>query len=420
MTLYWFLLVVSSLAIASVPAQPVELSRCLGASLMLVSAWVVLTQIVSRVARRAVSAGLQPLAAAQMLERQLDLLRWLGLPIAMVCGVGFGLAAAVQTWPVFEDSMTLQAMILLAPGLLIAASVWFSEHRYGVAMGYVEPSGLRVVRELLSSLVVSGGWILAPVLAMLLATDAVHWMGLFDEQSGAAVMAVLAIVGVPLAVPLIIRRIWTTGPVDPAHREWTQRLLSSVGMKRLPVRVWDTRMRSYNAVVAGFVPGLRSLIVTDRLFAEMPPRDLSLVVLHEVAHVRHGHVWLRMLAMIPSWLLAAAVSSWLAGSPLATVVTNLSAVAMTLLTLRWVAHATERDADRTACRMSMSLPSALDPPRTRQEAADRYCQALRWVTRQERSAGKASWLHPSVDDRCQRLQNWAAVTPRQVPQFAEG
>lgn len=418
MTLYWFLLVVSSLAIASVPAESVELSRCVGASSMLVMGWMLLIHVVSRMVHRAVLAGLDPTVAARTLERQLDGLRWLGLLVAGVCGAGFGLAAAVKTWPVFESSMTLQASALLTPGLLITASVWLSEHGYGVAMGYTRRRGWRACRDLLRELIASGGWILAPVLVMLLATDAVRWAGLFDEQSSAAVTAVLAMIAVPLTVPLIVRRIWKTRTVDPVHRDWTARLLASAGMKRLPMRVWDTQMRSYNAVVAGFVPGLRWMVVTDRLFSEMSPRDLSMVMLHEVAHVRRGHVWLRMLAMIPSWLVAAILTQSFAASPLVAVVTNLIAIAATLLTLRWVAHATERDADRVACRMSMSLPSELDPPRTEQEAAHRYCQSLRWVTRRDPSPGKASWLHPSVDDRCARLQSWAEAHATPLPQLA--
>ncbi|MGV3485217.1 MAG: M48 family metalloprotease [Planctomycetaceae bacterium] len=411
MTLYWFLLVVSSLAIGSIPAEPVQWTHCVLATVMLVTAWVMLTQTVSSMTRRAVSTGFDPLAAARLLERQLDILRWLGLPVTALCWVGFGLAPAVRTWPLFESSMTLQSLVLLTPGLVITASVWLSEHRYGVALGYAEAGCWRATREMAKALVATGGWILAPVLAMLVATDVVRLSGWFNEQTAAAMIAVVAVVGVPIAVPLIVRRIWTTRPIDEVHRQWTEPLLASVGMKPLPIKVWDTGMRSYNAVVAGFLPGLRSMIVTDRLFQEMAPRELSLVLLHEIAHIRHGHVWIRMLAMVPSWIAAAAISSSFSSSSLVTVATNLAAVATTLVTLRWVAHATERDADRTACRLAMQLPIELDPPRSEQDAADRFCQALRWVTRNERSPEKSSWLHPSVDDRCAHLQNWVRLSP---------
>ncbi len=409
MNLYWFLLVVSALAVGSSPAEATELGRCLGASCTLVLGWVVLTQVAASTSRRAVLAGVDPLHAALMLERQLDILRWLGLVVAGVCLLGFKLASAVQTWPLFESSMTLQSIVLLAPAVLITISVWLSEHRYGVALGYTESTGLGVFKELIGSLVATGGWILAPVLALLLVTDLVRWSGWFDAQSSAALMSIIAIIGVPFLVPLIIRRVWKTSPIADSDRDWVESLMVNSGMKRLPVRVWDTSMRSYNAVVAGFLPGLRSLIVTDRLLAEMPRREMVMVLLHEISHVRRGHVWLRVLAMIPSWVAAAALSSLLPQSPVVSVVSNLIAVAITLLTLRWVAHATEHDADRLACQLSLSLPAILEPPLSEQDAADRYCRALRWVTRHERSPDKSSWLHPSVDARCAKLQRWAGI-----------
>ena len=407
MNLYWFLLVVSSLALGSMPAETVAFGPSAGASLMLVAAWCVLIQIASRITRHAVEQGVDSLAAARMLERQLDVFRWLGLGVSVICLIGFRVASAVQTWPVFEASITLQSLVLLAPGIMVTAAVWFSEHRYGVAMGYTEASGFRVLRDFANAMVSTGGWILAPVMLMLMATDLLRWSKIVDEQSSAVVISIAGIVCVPFFVPLIIRRLWKTRPLNDADRGWVDSVLASVGMKHLPVCVWDTEMRSNNALVAGFFPGLRTMIVTDRLMNDMPRRDLAMVLLHEIAHVRHGHVWLRMLAMVPSWVAASLVSSLIASSSLVTVVTNVVAVAMTLVSLRLVAHATEYDADRYACRLALDLPAECDPPKTRQEAAERYSDSLRWVTRQERSPDRASWLHPSVSDRCERLQRWA-------------
>ncbi len=389
------------------PAESVAFGPSVGASLMLVAAWCVLIHIASRTTCHAVDHGVDPLAAARMLERQLDIFRWLGLGISAICLIGFRVASAVQLWPVFEASMTLQSLVLLAPSVMITAAVWFSEQRYGVAMGYTQASGFRVIRDYINAMVSTGGWILAPVMLMLVATDLLRWSKIVDEQSSATVISITGIVCVPFFVPLIIQRLWKTRPVDKADRTWVDSVLVSAGMKHLPVCVWDTSMRSYNALVAGFVPGLRTMIVTDRLMNDMPRRDLAMVMLHEIAHVRHGHVWLRMLAMIPSWAAASLVSSFIASSPSVTVVTNVVAVAMTLISLRLVSHATEYDADRYACKLALNLPIACDPPKTRQEAADRYSISLRWVTRQERSPDRASWLHPSVSNRCEKLLRWA-------------
>jgi len=420
MTLYWFILVVSALAFGSLPAENVPLGCCLGATVMLVSAWIVLAQTASSAARRAVASGFDDLGVARILERQLDALRWMGLAVSAVCLIRFRLASAVKTWPWFESSMTLQTMALLAPGLGITASTWISEHRYGVAMSYVKSSGLRTVNELVSTLIATGGWILIPVFAILLGTDLLRYSEWFDEQAAAAIISAFTIVCIPLLVPVIIGKAWKTRPLTGPEMDWVEGLLDSCGVKRLPVRVWDTGMKSYNAVVAGFLPGLRSMIVTDRLLAEMPRQDLAMVMLHEIAHVRRYHIWLRMLVLLPSWAGAGLVSAAFPSTPIITVASNLVAVVVTLLSLRWIAHATEYDADRWACVRSLDLPAELQPPCRYQGAADRYCQALRWVTRQDHSPGKASWLHPSVDDRCARLQNWAVASEMATSMTAKG
>jgi Zn-dependent protease with chaperone function len=410
MALYWFLLVVTALAVGSVPAQASDRGQALVASFMLVAGWCLLIQTVGRTTRRASVDRVdrvEPLEAARLLERQLDILRWMGLLVAAVCFLAFRLAATIQTWPFVGPSMALRALVLLCPGIAITASAWLCEHRYGVAMGYAERKGIAAVaKDLAQSLVASGAWIVFPVLLILIGTDLFRWSGWFDERSSAMVTSFLAIVCIPLVLPFVICRVWHTIPIVDTKHAWIMSLLKHVGTKRLPVRHWDTGMSSYNAVVAGFLPGLRSLIVTDRLLDELPRRELTMVLLHEIAHVRRWHVWLRVLAMGPSWIVGVGVSSLLPESPMNGVVTSLIALAVTLVTLRAVAHATEYDADRLACEMAMRLPAEFSPPHDAQEAVDLFAKALKWVTRYEQKPDRPSWLHPSVNARCQRLEAW--------------
>jgi Zn-dependent protease with chaperone function len=417
MTLYWFLLVVSSLAYGSIPAQSLPVPQTLGASLMLLGGWILLIQMAVSFTIRASSSQLDPYTAARMLERQLDLFRWSGLVVSAVCLLGFKLAAVIQTWPVVELSMTLQAIVLLAPGLSITAAVWIAEHRYGVAMGYTVWKGIDSIRELLRSLIVSGGWIMLPVFAILLVTDLIRVTGYADDSVATGITAVFSLLCIPLVVPLIIRYVWQTRPIDEGDRQWVQAIAASAGMKTLRVRVWDTQMKSSNALIAGFVPGLRNLVLTDRLLQTMPRSELMLVILHEIAHVRRMHVWLRLLLMLPAWALAGLASVVLVDVPLATVTSNLIAAGLTLLSLRWVAHRTEHDADRWACERALNIPASLSPPATLQESVDRYAEALRRVTNNgvindanERAMKKSSWLHPSIEQRCIRLQQFADRT----------
>ncbi len=417
MTLFWFLLVVSAISFGSIPAEAVELRRAVGSSVMLVAGWCLLIQMAATTTRHSVRCGLDPLVAARSLERQLDILRWLGLVVSAVCMVGFGLAAAVQTWPVFERSMTLQWFVLLSPALATTISVWCSEHRYGLSMDYTDQRGWPAAVGCIQSLSSAGGWILVPVFAIFLATDLIGWLNLFDKNaSAAAVASVAGLVSIPVLVPLAVKLLWRTRRPDDEEQVWIGDVLRTASVAPVPVRIWLTGMKSSNALVAGFFPGMRTMLISDRLLRDLSRPEVAMVILHELAHVRRGHIWIRMLAMAPSWLAAWAISATLTPSPLVSVATNLVAIGLTLVTLRLVAHATEHDADRWACVMSMRLPAGFDPPETMASAAERYSDALCTVTGSDQANDRASWLHPSVRQRCNHLRDASNVSAqRQSP-----
>jgi Zn-dependent protease with chaperone function len=85
------------------------------------------------------------------------------------------------------------------------------------------------------------------------------------------------------------------------------------------------------------------------------------------------------------------------------------AIALTLVTLRCVAHLNEYEADRWACEKSLKLPSHLNPPKSLSEAAEWFGAALRFVSGDGPSIDKSTWLHPSVSSRCARLRRWASI-----------
>ena len=385
------------------PAQEVPLSQCAGAAGMLVLAWAVLAQTAAANSLRMFARGMSESQSVYALERQLSILRWTGLIVAAICLGGFRLAGAVKTWPVFADSMTLQLLVLLIPGVTIVGAIWMVECRYGVSMGYVQDRGILAWRDAAASLISSGGWILVPVLGILLATDLLRAFTSLDETTAASIVGGGSLLAVPVLLPFLMRSVWKTRPLDRVDFAWVIELLQATELPGLSTRVWDTGMKSQNAVVVGFLPRMRFLIVTDKLLRDMPRQLLGMVILHEIAHVRRHHVWIRVMLMIPSWLVAAGVCAAFGPSLGVTMASNVIAIVTTLLTLRWIAHSTEYDADRWACEASTRMPAVLNPPRTNEAAAERFCEALRFVTRHDSRPDRTSWLHPSVESRCERL-----------------
>ena len=426
MSLFLFLIIVLSLSCGSAPPREVAVVPCLVASAGLILAWALLAKSAASIALARVRSGAQPLAAAQSLERQLEALRWLGIATVLICLLGFGLAGAVQLWPVFAQSLLLQSIVLLAPALLMIASTLWAEHQYGVAMGYTAAGFFPAVSQVLTGLLRFSGWLLAPILAMLAIADLLMLMPGSDQIPSGISLAALTILTVPVLVPWLAKRMWTTGPLAGDERCQVGELVAAAGLPGLDVRLWDTGMRSPNAVVVGFFAPLRSLLLTDRLIRDLPEDQLKLIILHEVAHIRRHHIWLRMLSVLPGWLLAAMVLHLGGTGPLLLLLSNAVAIGGTLVMLRLSGHETEFEADRVACELATQIgrpPSAYrsahpvistsgistgytGPAMEPRAAAAALAAALRRVTAGD-DAGRAAWLHPSVDARCRRLELWA-------------
>jgi Zn-dependent protease with chaperone function len=424
MSLYLFLIVVTSLASGSVDAVEVPLQRCVIASTGLILAWGLLAKVAATVAMLRVESGTDRLTAVRAFERHVDILRWVGLAAALTCLVVFNLAGAVQTWPVFAGSMFLQALVLLSPGLSMIALTLVAEHQLAVGLDIAQPGLMTAIREVAGSMMRFVGWMVAPVLAMLAFSDLIAMipsgrLPWADGIPSGMAIAVATILGVPVLVPLVAKRIWRTRPIVEPELAWIREMVIAAGVPSLEVRIWNTGMKSANAVVVGFFPRLRSLLLTDRLIAEMPSERLSLIVLHEVAHVRRGHLWIRMLSVVPAWLVAAALLRMLGTDTFAILISNALAISTTLMMLRISSHTTEFDADRAACELAVRLspagggrieyPSAsIDGLSPELYQAELFCKTLISVTGDSQSAaGRSSWLHPSVDARCRRLLAWA-------------
>jgi Zn-dependent protease with chaperone function len=181
-------------------------------------------------------------------------------------------------------------------------------------------------------------------------------------------------------------------------------LIQAAGLGSTPAFRWDTSGRTFNAMVAGFVPPLRTLLISDRLLDQLPREQIAMVVLHEAAHLRRRHVPLRLLSTLPAWATGMLVTRLASGQSWAVAAGSLVGIAMTIWILRVVAFRTEYDADRVACRLAAEISPQVDHvPASVERAAEMLSAALLRITWDEPAARKATWLHPGVDDRVAAL-----------------
>ncbi|MHC4600539.1 MAG: M48 family metalloprotease, partial [Planctomycetota bacterium] len=96
-----------------------------------------------------------------------------------------------------------------------------------------------------------------------------------------------------LAVPLALRLLWATRPLESGEiKEALEALGRKTGFRFREIRIWETGGLSVlNAAVAGLLPSLRTVFFTRSLVETLKVPELLSVFAHEVGHVKGRHAW---------------------------------------------------------------------------------------------------------------------------------
>ena len=271
------------------------------------------------------------------------------------------------------------------------------------------------------------GVLLLPVLGLLAVQDAVDLVapGLLESDWAVAIYGP-AFLLLFLLFPVMLRHLWQTRPLEQGTLR--SRLEKAAGRSGLGVRdvlVWQTGGLLVNAAVAGFAARLRYVFLTDGLLARLDEDEIEAVFDHELGHVRHRHLLLRILAMIAPlslWLLAGQlapesgyrVEAWLARAGLGLQVPmGLAIVAVMGVYMFFVfgfySRLLEHQADLFACR-AMAAGSS-------ESARETFVSALEKLTLAAGTSRKATgWQHASIARRVELLRQ-AAEEPRYLARF---
>ncbi|TWU42004.1 M48 family metalloprotease [Novipirellula artificiosorum] len=407
MHLQSFLLVVISLSCGSLPPATVDYSRAIPATMGMIAAWWILCHLAARTTARQVQADrIDPLVGARLLEKQLDIFRWLALGVVVMCLGGFGIARGLDGIAVLEGSLFLQSLVLLLPAVMLVSASWSAEHRYGVLMDYAE-CGLKehigsVVRSFRSSM----AWLVIPIMILLGLADGVSRLPLTEIQAG-LLMVVVSLLFVCAGLPWLVSRLFKTSRLDDTTEAWVRSLLFAARLQRIRIVRWQTGGATFNALITGFVPPIRTLLLSDRLMDELPRDQIAMVVLHEAAHLRRRHMPLRMLSILPAWGIGTLITRIAGDAPYAMAAGSLAGIVLTMLILRWVAYRTEFDADVQACRLAEKISGDVEEvPTTYASAAAALSAALLRVTEGHPETRRRTWLHPGVVDRIECMRRY--------------
>jgi Zn-dependent protease with chaperone function len=104
--------------------------------------------------------------------------------------------------------------------------------------------------------------------------------------------------------PWVLRLVLGVRPLPPGPlRDRLEATARRLRFRYSDILLWDTRGGVANAMVAGPIPWVRYVFLSDRLLDQLTPDEVEAVFGHEVGHVRHGHLLYYMAFMVLSLML---------------------------------------------------------------------------------------------------------------------
>ena len=153
-------------------------------------------------------------------------------------------------------------------------------------------------------------------IAIVAVTVAVAVGGLLAVMStvGSSLPILLATFGAIIAAsyglsPYLIALFRDRVPLEGADRERVERLCADLGYRPRGLYLLEGEStKTANALVAGTIPGLRYVFLTDYLLSECDDDELRAILAHEFGHVAGRHLWQRGI------LTTVVFGAWIAGA----------------------------------------------------------------------------------------------------------
>ena len=219
-----------------------------------------------------------------------------------------------------------------------------------------------------------------------------------------------------IALPEILALSWRAKPLPPSEvRNQVESVWRKLGFSSTSILTWSSNMRICNALVLGFLPWRRKILLSDLLLQRLPMAQIEMILCHEAAHILRGHLYLRATPFalsLGNLLLLRYIydsnDSIRAWTDTNSVVISMLAVVKLGVALWFssrIAKWTEKDADRFAVELAIRFglgremnPQGMKPVSPAQHLVDALETASQGSHRR-----RASWLYPSIQERTEAL-----------------
>jgi Zn-dependent protease with chaperone function len=270
-------------------------------------------------------------------------------------------------------------------------------------------------------------------LGLMITARGLQW--LLPEHTDAAwlILIPIGLVGAALVLaPWPLRLILGARPLPPGPiRDRLEAAARRLRFRYSDILLWDTRNGVANAMVAGPIPWVRYVFLSDRLLVDLTPEEVEAVFGHEVGHVRHRHfllyaafMGLSVAALVGAWMVTMhlffadpdapdVVDGWKGWE---TVPQMLIIGAYVFVVFGFLSRRCERQADVYGCRAVSTADTELCPTgvRTFISALDKV--ALVNGINRRRPGLMNAWLHGTIARRVEFLED-VLVDPRAERRF---
>jgi Zn-dependent protease with chaperone function len=111
------------------------------------------------------------------------------------------------------------------------------------------------------------------------------------ERTWGPMASLVAALSVFVCIPWILRLVLGLRPMPPGPmRDRLLAVARRLNFRCSNILLWNTRGGVANAMVAGVVPWIRYVLLTDRLVTDLTAEEVEAVFGHEVGHVKHHHL----------------------------------------------------------------------------------------------------------------------------------
>jgi STE24 endopeptidase len=217
----------------------------------------------------------------------------------------------------------------------------------------------------------------------------------------------LSMMAIAWLLPWIWTKAWDTHslPAGP-RRALLEKISSRLGIRLTDLLIWNTQGQHASALLAGYLPRPRFVIFSDLLYDQLNDQELCAVFTHELAHIKHRHLWILLVYLLLS-LMIWTLASWLVSTQISAssiwdqVLFQLALLGVVLLYVRMtlcdLSRKLEREADLMAC-LAWHDQSA-------EYGLSVFAAALHKVAQLNgESPDHVGWMHGSVAERTEALK----------------